>query len=360
MKQTIGETISRLRREQNRTQGQLAAAVGVSSPAVSKWETGQSCPDIMLLPALARYFGCTIDALLSFAPTLTEEQAQQHADASVAIFARDGFGAGLQHCTALVHEYPDSAILRIALHGTLTRCMPMANGDVERNEAKACMERWLTDVLHAPDALHALTARYLLGFLYMSQQRLDDADRMLSDMPNSTFDASELMPSLRMLQGRYTEAAKLAQQNLLSAASTAITSLQTLSQITVCETGDMAHAHACLAAAETILSALSLQPLAFSLASTQLSLSLKSDDIDTQQATLERYVDTLLDPGTVPDSPFFSLLTGADKLENKAPTDALHALVADTLDTNPAYEHLRAFDWFQAAIKRLQKHDHGD
>ena len=39
---TIGETVQRLRRAKGLTQGQLAAQLGVSSAAVSKWETGGS------------------------------------------------------------------------------------------------------------------------------------------------------------------------------------------------------------------------------------------------------------------------------------------------------------------------------
>ena len=42
MELKIGETILRLRRERGLTQEQLAVAVGVSPPAVSKWERGGS------------------------------------------------------------------------------------------------------------------------------------------------------------------------------------------------------------------------------------------------------------------------------------------------------------------------------
>lgn len=57
------ETIARLRREKELTQEALAARLGVTFQAVSKWENGQSCPDISLLPPLAEIFGVTIGAL---------------------------------------------------------------------------------------------------------------------------------------------------------------------------------------------------------------------------------------------------------------------------------------------------------
>ena len=50
----IGANIAALRKEKGFTQEQLAAMIGVSAPAVSKWETGNSYPDITLLCPLAR------------------------------------------------------------------------------------------------------------------------------------------------------------------------------------------------------------------------------------------------------------------------------------------------------------------
>ena len=50
----IGAQIAALRRTKGLTQEQLAEMLGVSAPAVSKWETDSSYPDITLLCPLAR------------------------------------------------------------------------------------------------------------------------------------------------------------------------------------------------------------------------------------------------------------------------------------------------------------------
>ena len=50
----IGDKILKLRKENNITQEQLANMVGVTAGAVSKWENGNSTPDITLLAPLAR------------------------------------------------------------------------------------------------------------------------------------------------------------------------------------------------------------------------------------------------------------------------------------------------------------------
>ncbi len=62
----ISENIKRLRKNKNITQEQLAEAMGVSVTAVSKWERGETYPDITLLSPLAYYFGVTIDELMGY------------------------------------------------------------------------------------------------------------------------------------------------------------------------------------------------------------------------------------------------------------------------------------------------------
>lgn len=60
----FGKTICDLRKQKNMTQEELAAELGVTAAAVSKWENGYTLPDILMLCALADYFEVTTDALL--------------------------------------------------------------------------------------------------------------------------------------------------------------------------------------------------------------------------------------------------------------------------------------------------------
>lgn len=61
----IGDNIRLLRKAKGATQEELAEAVHVSFQAVSKWENG-GAPDIEILPALASFFGVSIDELMGF------------------------------------------------------------------------------------------------------------------------------------------------------------------------------------------------------------------------------------------------------------------------------------------------------
>ncbi len=59
----LGKKIAYYRKNKNITQDELAKQLGISNQAVSKWETGQSCPDVELLPKIADIFEITLDEL---------------------------------------------------------------------------------------------------------------------------------------------------------------------------------------------------------------------------------------------------------------------------------------------------------
>ena len=69
----IGQVIRKYRKEKNMTQEEMARRLGVTAPAVNKWESGASAPDIALLAPIARMLGITTDTLLCFREALTEE-----------------------------------------------------------------------------------------------------------------------------------------------------------------------------------------------------------------------------------------------------------------------------------------------
>lgn len=60
-----GATIKRLREEKGKTQQQLADEIGVSSKAVSKWETAKGLPDITLIEPLSQALGVSVMELMS-------------------------------------------------------------------------------------------------------------------------------------------------------------------------------------------------------------------------------------------------------------------------------------------------------
>lgn len=70
----IGEIIRKYRKEKNLTQEELAKRIGVSAPAVNKWESGSTMPDISLLAPISRLLGVSLNELLSFREELSEKE----------------------------------------------------------------------------------------------------------------------------------------------------------------------------------------------------------------------------------------------------------------------------------------------
>lgn len=72
----LGQVIRKHRKSKCMTQEEMAGRLGVTAPAVNKWENGVSMPDITLLAPIARLLGITTDILLSFCDELTAEEIE--------------------------------------------------------------------------------------------------------------------------------------------------------------------------------------------------------------------------------------------------------------------------------------------
>ena len=99
----IGGHIAALRKARGLTQEQLAAQLGVSAPAVSKWETNSSCPDITLLCPLARALGTNVDTLLQFEESLSDQEVAARIN-EVAEAAIAGDTGAEERLEALLHR----------------------------------------------------------------------------------------------------------------------------------------------------------------------------------------------------------------------------------------------------------------
>ena len=73
----IGSVIKKYRKDNGLTQEEMANRLGVTTPAVNKWENGNSNPDIELLSPIARLLNISLDTLLSFHEKLTDAEIEE-------------------------------------------------------------------------------------------------------------------------------------------------------------------------------------------------------------------------------------------------------------------------------------------
>lgn len=101
----IARTLVLKRREKGITQDELAGYIGVSKASVSKWETGQSYPDIVFLPQLAAYFNISLDELMGYAPQMTKEDIRKLYRRLSSDFASRKFDDVLGECRGIIKKY---------------------------------------------------------------------------------------------------------------------------------------------------------------------------------------------------------------------------------------------------------------
>jgi len=117
----IGQNIRRLRRARNLTQEEIAAHLGISFQSISKWERGDGYPDITMLPALAHYFGVSVDELLGMSElereTLYEKLNRE--------WSENNLGGKHTENVALMRDalksFPNDALLLVQLSTSLEK-----------------------------------------------------------------------------------------------------------------------------------------------------------------------------------------------------------------------------------------------
>lgn len=217
MEQTVGKTVQRLRKAKGFTQEQLAGQLGVSSAAVSKWETGGALPDVALLCPLARALGCTANDLLDFRPQLTAEEL-----GTLCAAARRQFEAGqakqaAELCETRLRQYPGDLDLAFRVGFLYAQYEGGAPGLLKRAIA---LFRQATAL---PGEEQRRTAWQMLAKLYAQQGRYEPALEALGHLPSCNQEGMGLRASVLRQMGRLQEAEQLersalaAQQKALGA-----------------------------------------------------------------------------------------------------------------------------------------------
>ena len=101
----FAQNITALRRRHGITQEALADFIGVTKAAVSKWETGQSFPDIQTLLLLATYYDVTLDELLDYCPNLSKKQIRSLYQELAGDFVTKSFEEVFARSQSLVKNY---------------------------------------------------------------------------------------------------------------------------------------------------------------------------------------------------------------------------------------------------------------
>ncbi|MBS7008803.1 helix-turn-helix domain-containing protein [Anaerostipes sp.] len=211
----INKTIRELRIKKGMTQEQMASLLGVSAPAVNKWEKAVSYPDITLLPALARLLDTDLNRLLSFKEEPTSEEIIKFlndlAEDASCNSAEHAFHMGMEK----VRAYPNCDLLvlhvAIALEGIL--------GLYSYDECAAFLddiEKLYERTAQSTDPEIRDRSRTLLIYKYIDREEYERAERLLEEIPEEpVMDKKQVQTKLLMKQERWDEAAYVLERKLV-------------------------------------------------------------------------------------------------------------------------------------------------
>ena len=169
------------------TQEQMAGYLGVTAPAVNKWEKGTSYPDITLLPALARLLDTDLNTLLSFQEDLSDRE--------IALFLNE----------------------------------------LSELSEKEGVETLYVRALNSSDSAIQNQAKAMLISRYMGRKEYERA-QLLNSLPEQDFfDKKQIQVNLLIELGKLGEAAKAAEEKLLSATNEIHATLMSLMEIAIKE-----------------------------------------------------------------------------------------------------------------------------
>lgn len=236
----MGEVIRTYRKEKQLTQEEMASRLGVSAPAVNKWENGNSCPDISLLAPIARLLGISTDTLLSFREDLTDQEISQILWELDGRMRTESYGEAFGWVMQQLKEYPNCESLAFSAAQILDGYRGILNiPDPEAYDT--VLENIYRRTLQSGDSRLVQSALTALFHNSLNKGDYDAAQGYLDQMPRKSVDADRYQALLYKKQDKREESYELLERLLFSGCSDLNWSLQALQSMAL-EEGDLPRA----------------------------------------------------------------------------------------------------------------------
>ena len=221
----IGETIRDLRKSKGITQEQLAEVLGLSTPAVSKWESGQTCPDIATLPILARYFGVNMDFLFGFSSVLSDEEVKTICDELAERFDQRPFEEALQDWEDALRQFPLHDKLRYDLATLGVFHLIKAGSEEVMLQFVEKIIRVLETCRDSEVLKIKQGAYFQIANLHIALGQFEKAEAALDQIPAPTASQKLLRSMIQIRKGDLAAADKATQETIFDAVSEIIGAL---------------------------------------------------------------------------------------------------------------------------------------
>ncbi len=211
----IGEVIRKYRKEKNLTQEEMAQMLGVTAPAVNKWENGNSLPDITLVAPIARLLDITPDTLLCFREALTEEEINRYTLELEERLKQDSYEDAFQWAREKLQQYPNCEKLYLDMAAVLCGWRLMKEiPDSEAHEEE--ITGYYTRALGSSDERIRYRAADSLFAFYLRKEDYDKAEEYLSCFSFQNPEKKRKQAQLYARTGRKQEAYRAYEELLFS------------------------------------------------------------------------------------------------------------------------------------------------
>lgn len=230
----INEIIKERRTEQGLTQEQVADYLGVSTPAVNKWEKGISYPDITILPALARLLRVDLNTLLSFKEDLSDKEIGNFTNEIFEIISTENFDVAFEKAMDKIHEYPTCNNLILTVASVLQGSLYMF-GIENKDRYEVHIEKLYTNVAESEDFEMKNRAISMLINKYLQREEYEKAQVYINKLPGVTYDKKQLQGNLYIKSGEFEKAYEIFEGKLMNSANDIFTSLMSMMEIALKE-----------------------------------------------------------------------------------------------------------------------------
>lgn len=362
----IGKVIYRKRKEWNLTQEQLANKLGVSVPAVSKWETNISMPDIALLAPIARLFSISLDELMGFQGELSKTEIDDMVEQlNILVKEKDLIQAN-GYRKNLIHQYPNSEKLHFELSVRMLALANMAplvcKEEQNRNEVKDDCIQTMEELMNSGDFDICNGAKTMVASYYMGVGRLDDAETLFKQMviPDE-WNAKRFLPVIYTLKEEYEKALDSIEHNIETDWSNLIISMRSLYNI-VLKKQDFERAFEIARSVCTISDCFG--KWFHNGYDMMLEVYLLNNDIENAVKTFELYIDRLIKYGNGTSkehvSPIFFAEINREKeeleiVEKKLQSVNILEIMYNAITMDSKYECIREHEGYKKNMEKLRK-----
>lgn len=214
----VGKVIYKLRKDNRKTQEELANFLSVSTAAVSKWESGVTYPDITLLPRIAVYFDITMDELFSYKKDLSDDEVMKISKECELKFSELDWEEWVSYCRDYLKRYPNNNLLKFRIAYLFVKYFYTTGSEkIAEEMIRESMALNEEVVLKSTDNKLIEGALFQLGAYYPMIGERKKAIEALKKINKPQSNPDSIIASIYIQEGKNDEAIKILQRNLLKA-----------------------------------------------------------------------------------------------------------------------------------------------